>query len=73
MSYMALEVAPFCTRVLAPFYLRVSKGSLIMKENRLNEVIKTIILIRRLAVNGRRFISDGAFNKLGNSRRDAAI
>ena len=24
MSYMALEVAPFCTRVLAPFYLRVS-------------------------------------------------
>ena len=25
MSNMALEVAPFCTRVLAPFYLRVSK------------------------------------------------
>ena len=24
MSTMALEVAPFCTRVLAPFYLRVS-------------------------------------------------
>ena len=24
MNYMALEVAPFCTRVLAPFYLRVS-------------------------------------------------
>tara|TARA_Y100000994_G_C15594185_1_gene401878 strand:- start:592 stop:726 length:135 start_codon:yes stop_codon:yes gene_type:complete len=44
-----------------------------MKENRLNEVIKTIILIRRLAVNGRRFISDGAFNKLESSRRDAVV
>ena len=28
MSNMALEVAPFCTRVLAPFYLRVSKALL---------------------------------------------
>ena len=28
MSNMALEVAPFCTRVLAPFYLRVSSMGL---------------------------------------------
>ena len=26
MRTMALEVAPFCTRVLAPFYLRVSSS-----------------------------------------------
>jgi hypothetical protein len=44
-----------------------------MKENRSNKVIKRITHKRRLAVNGRRFISDGAFNKLESSRRDAAV
>ena len=40
---------------------------------KLNEVIKTIILIRRSAVNGRRIVSYGGIKKLPISRSDAAV
>ena len=49
MSYMALEVAPFCTRVLAPFYLRVSTiqvGLMRMQKNRsFDQLILVVYLL----------------------------
>ena len=52
MSYMALEVAPFCTRVLAPFYLRVStEGQIRLYVGNIQEVAFDNLVVKVIETN----------------------